>query len=84
MNDKSGLRFFVLALEPGMHGAAFFASGQKENFSGCCGAGEGVNSSGRGRLTVKLGAFLGRGSLENFREEAANFPGPGRGRGVHP
>ena len=56
LNDKSGLRFFVLALEPGMHGAAFFASGQKEKFSGCCGAGQGVNTSGRGGLTVKLGA----------------------------
>ena len=51
--------------KPGMHGTAFFASGQG-------GAEEKFFGLGCGGVTVKLGAYsgwggAGRGSLENFR-----------------
>ena len=47
-----------------MHRAAFFAAGQggaEENFLGVGrgGARQGVKSSGRAELTVKIGAFSG-------------------------
>ena len=53
-------------LYSGMHGAVFicFGAGQMKNFSGWGRAGQVQNP--RGGATVKLGAFLGRGSLETF------------------
>ena len=62
-----------------MHGAAsfFFGAGHKKKNRG----GEGQNP--RGRATVKLGAFSGRGNLENFQGWGGPgqpfFPAPGRG-----
>ena len=70
-----------------MHGAAFscFGAGQgraEEIFLGWGGAGR--KSSGWGGVTVKLGTFSGWGSLDNFREEAAIFPGAGAGLVSYP
>ena len=58
-----------------MAGAAFFALGgtgaNEKKLGGW--AGQGVKSSGPGRVTVKLGAFSGWGSLENFRGRGSHF-----------
>ena len=54
----------MLALEPGMHGAAFFASGwgrAEEKFFGVGWGAQAVKSLGRCGVTVKLKAFLGQG-----------------------
>ena len=58
--------------------------GVKEKKLGWCGAGQGVKSSGRGGVTVKLGHFWGGAVLKIFGAGAAIFPGAGAGRGVHP
>ena len=71
-----------------MHRAAFFASGrggagQRKTFLGWGRAGQGVKSSGRGGVTVNLGAFSGWGGavLNIFEAGAAIFHGARAGRG---
>ena len=67
----------------GCTGQPFFVlgAGQRNEFSGWDGAVQGLKSSRREGVTVKLGAFagLGRAVLKIFGAGAAIFPGAGAG-----
>ena len=55
-------------------------AGQKKKNSGWGRAGQGVKSSGRGGVTIKLGYFRGGVALKIFGAGAAIFPRAGAGR----
>ena len=72
----SSIRFFR-HLTSGMHRVAFLLWGRAEEKSFGVGRG-GAASKSLGWVTVKLGVFLGQGSLEDFQGRA------GRGRACIP
>ena len=60
LNDKSGLGFFVLALEPGMHGQPFLLRGRRK-ISGVLRGGGGSKLLGAGRVNSQTRGIFGAG-----------------------